>query len=93
MTALADSSVTAKALSMFTLYLLFFLFFLLLLIIAISEFTKKVSKNEDFLLFTIVYSKINTSIVKTISPQQYLPTHIRENTDFLRQKPRRLPSA
>ena len=27
-------------------------------------------KNEDFLLFTIVYSKINMNIAKTISPRK-----------------------
>ena len=31
--------------------------------------------------------------VKTTCPGNNLPTYIRENTDFLQQKPRQLPSA
>ena len=46
-----------------------------------------------FLLFTIVYSKFNINVARTTSPRNNLPTHIRENTDFLRQKPRQLLSA
>ena len=45
-----------------------------------------------FLLFTIIYSKINMNVVKQFCLGNNLPTHIRENTDFSRQKPQHLLS-
>ena len=46
-----------------------------------------------FLLFTIIYSKINMNVVKKIIGNNLLsPTHIRENTDFFRQKHQQLLS-
>ena len=47
----------------------------------------KYLKIKTFLLFTIVYSKININVIKTIRLRNNLPMHIRENTDFLHQKP------
>ena len=54
---------------------------------------KKCPKMKTFLLFTIIYSKININVVKIIRLGNNLPTHIREYTDFLWQKPQQLPSA
>ena len=54
---------------------------------------KKCPKMKTFLLFTIIYSKININVVKIICLGNNLPTHIREYTDFLWQKPQQLPSA
>ena len=45
-----------------------------------------------FLLFTIVYPKIN-KFLRQFCLGNNLPTHIRENTNFHQQKPRQLPSA
>ena len=49
-------------------------------------------KTTIFLLFPIVYSKINM-LLRKLRLGNNLPTHIKENTNFLRQKPRQLPSA
>ena len=46
-----------------------------------------------FLLFTIIYPKINMNVVMAICLGNNLSTHIRENTDFPRQKPQQLPIA
>ena len=48
-----------------------------------SEFAQKVFKTEE--VFTILYSKINMNLVNLL-------THIKEITDFLREKPRQLLS-
>ena len=48
---------------------------------------------EIFLLFTIIYPKINMNVVKVIFLGNNLPMHIGENIDFLRQKPWKLSSA
>ena len=48
---------------------------------------RKGIKMKIFLLFTIIYPKINMNAVKTICLSNNLPMHIRENTDFLRQLP------
>ena len=56
------------------------------------EFVQKGYKNHDFLLFTIIYPKINMIVVKTICLGNNLPMHIRENLDFPRQKLRQLSS-
>ena len=46
------------------------------------EFIEKRYKNEDCLLFMVIYPKINKNVVN-------LPTQIRENANF----PQQLPSA
>ena len=46
---------------------------------------KKCLKMKIFLVFTKVYSNININIVQIIRLGSNLPTHIRENTDFLWQ--------
>ena len=45
------------------------------------------------LFFTIIYQEINVNVVKTTCLSNDLLMHIRENTDFARQKPQQLPSA
>ena len=45
-----------------------------------------------FLLFTIVYRKIN-KFLRQFCLGNNLPTHIAENTHFPQQKPRQLQSA
>ena len=59
--------------SHWSLFLHFFDYFFLLLLILLQlwEFVEKMSKNEDFLLFTIIYPKINLNLVKTVYPRQY----------------------
>ena len=42
--------------------------------------------------FTTIYPKNDMNVVKLIPLGNNLPTHIRENTDFSRQKSRQLPS-
>ena len=81
MTASAHSSVTTKVLSIDHTFPIFSFFFsLLLLIIVIREVYSE--KGIKMILFTF-----SNSLFKN------LPTHIRENTNFLRQKPRQLPCA
>ena len=46
----------------------------------------------SYILFTITYQKMDVNVVKTICLSNNLSMHIRENTDFPRQKPRQLPS-
>ena len=45
------------------------------------------------LFFTIIYQEINVNVVKTTCLSNDLLMHIRENTDFARQKPQQLLSA
>ena len=47
----------------------------------------------SLLLFAIIYQDINVNVVKTICLGNNFPMHIRENTDFHRQKPQQLLSA
>ena len=56
---------------------------------------EKVCKMKTFLLFTIIYSKINLNVMKTIINYlgNKLPTHVRENTSLSRKKSRQLLSA
>ena len=83
MTASAGSSVPTEILSIDHSFFRFSLsFFLLLLVNAIMGLVP----------FTTIYPKIDMNVVKLIPLGNNLPTHIRENTDFSRQKSRQLPS-
>ena len=95
MTAPADSSIQTNVLPIdHTLFVFSFIFFSFFINNCNhSSLLRKCLKMKIFLLFTNIYSKINRNVVKTISPQHYLPMHIRENIDFRWQKPRQLPSA
>ena len=95
MTALIDSSVPTKVLFIdhFFRFLFYFFPFIIDNCNYGSLFFQKVYKNEDFLLFTIIYPEINMNVVKTICLGNNLSKYIRENIDFPRQKPRQLPSA
>ena len=53
----------------------------------------KCIKLKIFLVFTIIYSKLTWMLWKQFCLGNNLPTHIRENTDFSREKPQRLLSA
>ena len=84
MTALADSSITTKVLSTYHTLLVFFItFFFYYWQLQSWEFTQKVSKNEGF--FTFYNSLFKNYIKKKNAVKTIL--HIRENTDFLWQKP------
>ena len=85
MTAPLDSSVPTKVLSTDHTFSFFsFILFLLLLIIAIMGVcSRKCLKLKIFSLFTILYSKINVNL-RQFRLGNYLPMHIRENTDFSR---------
>ena len=50
------------------------------------KFAQKGYKNEDFLLFTNVYPKINM-LLRQFLLENNLPTHVRENIDFPWQMP------
>ena len=71
LTALADSSFLTEVLSTdHTLFAFSFIFFLLLFIIAVMGVYKfKSLEMQMFLIFAIVYSKINMNVVKTILPR------------------------
>ena len=43
-----------------------------------------------FLIFTIIYPKLTRLLLRQFRLGNNLPTHIRETTDFPRQKPRHL---
>ena len=78
-TAPADSSVPTKVLSIdHTLFIFFPLFFCFIVDNFNYGSLLRKCKNEDFLTFYI-------NVVKVVLAQQ-LPTHIKENTDFLWQK-------
>ena len=91
MTAPADFSVPTKVFPLITLFPSFFS--LLLSIMAIMAFTQKVSKNEYFFTFYDSFLLFKSILLKTFCLGNNLSMHIKENTDFLRQKPRQLPSA
>ena len=55
--------------------------------------TKKVSKNEDFFTFYKFIQNLTLMLLGQLHLGNNLPTHIRENTDFLQQKPRQWLSA
>ena len=78
MTALADSSFPTKIFICWSHFVCFFLHF----IIDNCNYRslhRKCLKMKIFLLFTIVYSKININVVKTILPWQWLAnTHWRK---------------
>ena len=84
MTALADSSVPTKVLFIDRTFSFSLHFFLLLLII---EITGVCFREDFFLLFTIIYPKTNMMLLRKLRLVNNLPTHIRENTGFLRQLP------
>ena len=93
MTVPVDSSVPTKVLfTDHTLLVSSSIFFFYYWWLQLWDFTQKLSQNDDFLLFPIVYSKINM-LLRKFRLGNNLPTHIKENTNFLRQKPRQLPSA
>ena len=61
----------SKFYPLITLCCFFLHFFILLLIIAnMGVYSEKCPKMKTFLLFTIIYSKININVVKTILPWQ-----------------------
>ena len=94
MTAPADSSIPSKVLSIDdTIFVFFFIFFRFTIDnYNCGSFFSKGIKMKIFLLFTIIYPKINMNVVKAICLGNSLPTHIRENIDFPWQKPRQWPS-
>ena len=71
-------------------FALSFLFLLLLITVIMEVCSERVGK---WRFFTIIYGKINMNIVKNICLGNNLPTPIRENGDFPRQKLRQFPSA
>ena len=71
---------------------LFFPFFFYYWWLQLWTLLRNCLKTTIFLLFPIVYSKINM-LLRKLRLGNNLPTHIKENTNFLRQKPRQLPSA
>ena len=91
MTAPADSFIPTKVISIDRTFS--FIFFILLLIIAIMVFTQKVSKKEEF--FTSYNSRLFLThiLLRQFRLSNNLPMHIKENTDFLWQKPWQLQSA
>ena len=92
MTAPSDSSIPTKAFSIDHPLLVFFFFFFIIVNCNYGSFTSTYLKMKMFLLFTIVYSKINM-LLRPFRLSNNLPTQIKENIDFLRQKPWQLPSA
>ena len=71
MTAPADSCVLTKVLSVdHTLFVFSFIFSFIIGNCNYGSLLRKCLKIKTFLLFTMVYSKININIVKTISPRQ-----------------------
>ena len=91
MTALADSSITTKVLSTYHTLLVFFItFFFIIDNCNHGSLLRKCLKMKAFLLFTIVYSKITLRkkmLLRQFRLSNNLLMHIRENTDFLWQKP------
>ena len=92
MTAPADSSVPTKNQFIYhTLFLLPFIFFFFFC--NYGNLLGKCLKMNLFLLFTMVYSKLTYMLLRQFRLGSNLPTHIKENIDFLPQKPRKLSSA
>ena len=59
-----------------------------------EKFVQKEYKNENSLLFTVIYPKMNMNVVKRqFCFDNNFPMHIKENTDFFWQRPQQLPSA
>ena len=92
MTAPTDSSVPTKNQFIYhTLFLLPFIFFFFFC--NYGNLRGKCLKMNLFLLFTMVYSKLTYMLLRQFRLGSNLPTHIKENIDFLPQKPRKLSSA
>ena len=85
MTAPTDSSVPTKVLSIDHTFS--FIFLLLLLIIAIMVFTQKKYKNENFFTFCNSFLLFTYILLRQFHHSNNLPTHIKENANFLWQKP------
>ena len=58
----------------------------------LCEFIQKVSKNEDFFTFYNSLLLFTSMLLRQVCLSNDLLTHIKENTDFLQQKPQQLPS-
>ena len=85
MTAPTDSSVPTKVLSIDHTFS--FIFLLLLLIIAIMVFTQKKYKNENFFTFYNSFLLFTYILLRQFHHSNNLPKNIKENANFLWQKP------